>query len=171
MRRRAIPIASLATILVVVGCADPCEDSMETPTLEIGGADADLAFEPFAPGADRELVRGLQGGMHVWLHARMRGMCPDTTTLDRRVLNATGDLAQLGLGHVDFVETDADGTYELVGPLPMQLCPPVVGPVVDEPFAFRVVAEDSARHRAEAELPFVPRCPIGMDCSDLCSAP
>jgi hypothetical protein len=141
---------------------------MEVPSVELGGADAELAFEPFAAGSERELVRGLQGGMHVWLHARMRGMCPDSTTLDRRVLDDAGDLVQLGLGRVDFVETDVPGTYELGSPLPMQLCPPVANPVVGEPLRFTVVAQDGASHRAEAELAFVPRCPDGMDCTDLC---
>ena len=163
--RRTIPFVWL---IALAGCADPCADLTDAPALEIGGADADLAFEPFAPGSERELVRGLQGGMHVWLHARIRGLCPDTTTLDRRVLDAAGDLQQLGRGPIDFVETEVPGTYELVGPLPMQLCPPLAGPVVGEPHVFTVIAEDGAGRRANAELAFVPRCPDGMDCSDLC---
>ncbi|GAB5540707.1 MAG: hypothetical protein SangKO_004670 [Sandaracinaceae bacterium] len=164
--RLVVLLSGLAVALP--GCADRCADLPDTPSLSIGGAPVDGdRFEPFADGADRALVPGTQGGMHVWLHARIRGICPDTARLDRRVTDADGALVQLGRGPVAWV--DADEGFELAAPQAMVLCPSIDGRVVvDRPHTFEVSVEDEAGRRAEATLGFVAMCEDPTVCDAFC---
>jgi len=160
--------ALLLLSALLVGCADRCADLEGEPSLEIGGApEAGDRFEAFADGAARALVPGTQGGMHVWLHARIRGICPDTATLDRRVTDEAGELVQLGRGPIAWVDTE-DG-FELDAPRAMVLCPGLDGrEVVDRPHRFVVSVEDGEGRRADASLGFVPSCEDPAVCDVFC---
>lgn len=156
-------------IVLVFLCAcgsDPCAGT-EEPALEIGGAGDDGgAFEAFSGGADRDLVYGTQGGYHVWLQVRMRGLCPDTTIFERSAIDETGAVRVYTRGMVPFVETD-DG-FELPSADRVILCPPNDGPVVDRPLLLRASVFDDTGRRAEAEISLVPRC-RDADCPTICA--
>lgn len=73
MRARSIlsvVLVALATVVSVAGCADapPVEDA----ALELGTGS--WRFEPLEDGQEVELVRGAQGGWHVWISVRVKGM-------------------------------------------------------------------------------------------------
>jgi hypothetical protein len=159
--------------IVLLGCgggADPCADVEGPPILTLGGtADDGTGFEPLLPGAERNLVLGPQGGMHVWLTARVRGICATDAVLDHRVVDdATGSVYVLARGPADFAETEP-GLFELTAPVPVILCPERLGrPVVDRPLRLIVAAVDDAGRQATAQVPFVPVCPPGFDCESIC---
>lgn len=166
---------TLAWLVVVsaVGCGgDPCADVSGPPALTLGGTDDDgLRFEVFAPGTERNLVPGSQGGMHVWLSARLRGLCPVDAVIDRRVMDeTTGSVYQFARGAADWRELEP-GLFELSEPIPLILCPePLRRPVVGRALrvAVTVTATDDDGRRVDAQIPFVPACPEGFDCEALC---
>ena len=162
----------LALGLSVTACADPCAD-LGPAELELGSADeAGVDFLPLEAGSTQRIHPGLQGGAHVWLHARVAGLCPATTVIDRRVLDAeTSEVFVLGRGPVDFVEI-ADGRYELDGAVRMQLCPDPGRRAVDgRAMRFVVAAQDAEGRRADARVAFTPSCEGDPRCEDLCRAP
>jgi hypothetical protein len=162
---------ALLALSLAAGCgSDPCGGIEGAPSIEIGGADfAGQRFEPFADGEARDLVRGPQGGMHVWMHARMENVCPETAVLERRAVDdETGAVYFFSRSPLEWIPLD-DGRYELPGAEAMILCPPALDmPVVDHPLRFVATVTDDALRHAEAELSFLPRCPAGMDCAPLC---
>lgn len=150
---------ALALSLVVLGCADPCAELGE-PAIEIGTAGADgEAFVPRTEGDDVSLHAGVQGGAHLWLHARVAGLCRDRALIDRRVVHAeSGATLVAGRGTVGFVETP-EGAVELEQPIRMVLCPPPAGRAIqDEAMRLVVSAEDAEGRRASATLGVVARC-------------
>jgi hypothetical protein len=165
-------LASCA-LLILAGCGpDPCASPAGDPTLVIGGASStDLSFETFVAGDPRELVLGPQGGMHVWLHARISGICPDTAVLERRVVDdASGAVYQFGRGPVDFVASAEPNVFELTEPLAMILCPEAPGrPVLGQRLRFVTMVIDDQSRTASAELAFVATCPAGVDCAAICT--
>lgn len=161
----------LWVMVMLAGCgADPCAGIEGTPTVEIGGASfAGEGFETFADGADRELVQGPQGGMHVWMQARITNLCPETARMDGRAVDAvTRELYYFSGGVLDFVEVEP-GVFELSSARAMILCPPPMAmPVIDHPMRFVVSVTDGDGRHAESELGFVPRCRAPTDCAALC---
>lgn len=164
-------IVAVAVLLASCGPADPCASVSGEPSLVLGGADASGAFEAFDPGAPRQLVLGPQGGMHVFLHARIAGLCPDTTVLERRVIDdASEALSQFGRGPVDFVETGDPGVFELSDPVAIILCPRATrASRARARAALRGLRIDDEGRRADAELAFVAACPDGVDCDAICA--
>ncbi len=154
-------------MFALAGCQDPCATLSGDPTLQLGGSDADgLTFEAFADGAPRPLVSGGQGGMHVWLSARISGVCPTVAFLDRRVVDdATGETYYFASGRARFVDGPSVGVFDLYPAEPMFVCPNSVGgPVVGHPLRFVAAIDDDDGRHAEAELSFVPECPDGVSC-------
>ncbi|MFK7989289.1 MAG: hypothetical protein AB8I08_24940 [Sandaracinaceae bacterium] len=165
-------MAGCALGMLLVGCADPCEE-LGAPSLEIGTSDANgVAFETVAGDDTIALHTGLQGGAHVFLHARIAGICPTTARLDRRVVDArTADLVSLNRGPVDFVSLD-DGRFELAGAAPMTLCPDLAGRAVEEAsLRFVVSVEDAEGRQADAQVPFTASCEGDATCEAFCAAP
>lgn len=66
--RSTLPV--LLALGLAVGCADAPPD--EEAALELGTGS--WRFEPLEDGQEVELVRGAQGGWHVWMSLRVRGM-------------------------------------------------------------------------------------------------
>jgi hypothetical protein len=109
--------------------------------------------------------------MHVFLHARIAGLCPETTVLERRVIDdASEAIYQFGRGPVDFVETADEGVFELEDPVAIILCPTALGrPVAGQTLRFVASAIDGDARRADAEIAFVAGCPDGLDCDAICA--
>lgn len=63
----------LLALALLWGCASTSPG--EEPALELGTGS--WRFEPLEDGQEVELVRGAQGGWHVWLSVRVRGMSAD----------------------------------------------------------------------------------------------
>lgn len=160
-------------LALLAGCgSDPCASITEAAQIEVGGADAAGAtFEPFSDGSERSLIAGPQGGYHVWLHARVRGICPASARIERRVIDeATGDLLLFSSSGAGLVETATEGEHELDGAVPMQLCPPVIVPPVGRALRFYARITDGSGRSAEAMRSFMAACPAGdLRCADVCS--
>lgn len=165
--------AVLAVLLAGCGAGDPCGAPTGEPSLELGGARiAGGPFEPFEPGSPRQLVLGPQGGMHVFLHARIGGLCPETTVLERRVVDDADPtrVYQVGRGPVDFVEAEEPGIFALEDPVAIILCPEPSGfPVAGQTLRFVASAIDGEDRRADAQIAFVAACPDGLDCEAICA--
>ena len=150
---------ALALFVLSLGCADPCAD-LGDPAIELGTSDADAeAFVPLREGDDVSLHAGVQGGAHLWLHARVTGLCADRALVDRRVLHAeSGATLVAGRGTVGLVETP-EGLVELEQPIRMVLCPPPAGRAIqDEALRVVVSTEDADGRRADVTLGIVARC-------------
>lgn len=102
-----------ASLAIFVGCAGASVDA-EAPSLEVGTGS--WRFEPIEDGQPVSLVRGAQGGWHVWVSARVRGMNEDTPVLtietqpadERRPPQRMESLAHLE-------RAAADGTRATIG--------------------------------------------------------
>lgn len=160
---------TIAALLALLGgCADPCADISGTPSLLIAGSDdAAETFETFDDGAERSLIMGTQGGMHVWMQLRIAGLCTAGLDVDRRVEtdDAAGELVDVQRGPLRWVDGPEPGTFELRAPLTMILCP-TTRPVIDQPFRFAVRAEDAEGRVVIERKPFVAACSTGT--CDLC---
>lgn len=157
--RRALARFVPAFFVLSLGCADPCAD-LGDPAIEIGTSDADAeAFVPLTEGDDVSLHAGVQGGAHLWLHARLTGLCADRALVDRRVeLAESGATLVAGRGTVGLVETP-EGVVQLEHPIRMALCPPPAGGAIeDQALRLVVSAEDGDGRRADATLGIVARC-------------
>lgn len=88
-------------------------DGGPSPTrawVEVGGGAR--AFEPIEPGQRVPLVRGPQGGYHVWGGLRGAGFEPEGVTLDFRVVRPEGGDPLAMANYVDFLEPGTDGVFE-----------------------------------------------------------
>jgi len=68
---------SLILVLALLGCGPP------EPTVDIGTGES--SFEPLTDGQDVTLVRGSQGGHHMWMSLRVDGLDPQKVWLDADV--------------------------------------------------------------------------------------
>lgn len=72
MRRVAVPLAAVAATMLggSLGCSDPGAEG--PPSFEIGtGEDS---FEALEDGDELAITAGAQGGYHLWLGGRFRGL-------------------------------------------------------------------------------------------------
>lgn len=163
-----LSIAFLCCV-AAIGCADPCADVSGTPALTLAGSNqAGDTIEPFDDGGDRPLIAGPQGGMHVWLFVRMRGICPTEAQVDRRVLvDATDEIVDVQRGPGRFVQDEEPGTFVTTDPFTMFMCP-AARTIIGERFRFSVRVEDADGLVAMGEKPFVAACVAGT--CDLCGS-
>ena len=160
---------ALLLSVVVVGCADPCAD-LGASGLVLGSADeAGEGFLPVAPMDRLILLAGLQGGAHLWLKARITGVCPSSAVVDRRVVDAvTSEVFLVGRGPIEF--EDVGGEEFESGLLRLALCPDPSARVIDGR-ELRVVASvvDSSGRRADAQVPFTASCNGERRCESFCT--
>lgn len=77
---------------VVVGCGSapaPSDAGVCGPSLTLGTTQADGGFLPLSEGLDLEVVRGPQGGFHVFVGAEARGL-PKEGTLEWSLSSMAG---------------------------------------------------------------------------------
>jgi len=178
----------LVIATALVGCAGddgPCQSlPLEGGDLEIGGSpETSIGFEPFADDADRPLVRGQQGGFHVWLGLQGRGLCPGRTDLEVRVFEQSTDTMPVFFHQPLRFEPAVDdpAVVELPRGIPMFICPSSMAgtPIADATYRVEVVATDVDGRRAASSRTFVPRCDASIQdgafydtcrclCGDVC---
>jgi len=149
MRARSIRSAgALAATILVAGCADapPVEDA----ALELGTGS--WRFEPLEDGQEVELVRGAQGGWHVWISVRTRGVEDDRPPVRLTVGPADGsrppDEVEVAL---PFDPPRDDGWRQLVGYTGVVNEPAcLVGELVR--FTVRVTTADGEELTAERDV-------------------
>lgn len=62
----------LAALLMLLGCATDVQEVDHPASLELGAGS--WRFESLTDGQELELIRGAQGGWHVWISVRTRGL-------------------------------------------------------------------------------------------------
>jgi len=144
--------------------------------LELGGATNDgTGFVALADGADVTLIPGAQGGFHVWISVRSRGVAGDLliTHEARRVTDGTLVLA--GSRRHLAIPDDAIGAWwSPARATPSFMCPAPLGVrVFDEPLRFRVtLTGEDDQVVSTGQLVVTPRCPTGAHaafCADICA--
>lgn len=76
--RRALLVIGIGHVALALGCASVPVDE-DVARLELGTGT--WRFEPLADGQDVPLVRGAQGGWHLWLSVRADGLDAETGSL------------------------------------------------------------------------------------------
>ena len=76
-RRRLTATCAAAIALALSGCAEV------EPTLELGTGDR--GFEPIEDGQDLPMIEGAQGGWHLWISLRTRGLDPEDARVELAV--------------------------------------------------------------------------------------
>ena len=179
MLRRArslSPCARWAGLIWValVGC--PTNDNVEPAldagddageaTLQLGSGEA--SFEPAEPGEERTLYAGTQGGHHLWLSMRVRGLGPDHVRMVLDVVPAPPAApahTDIELRFMERSDPDDDLPFEFVG-WPARVLNPECA--VGQPVQLRVQLSDRSGHSVSAELELVagaPRLPFALECS------
>jgi len=99
-------------LLSISGCGETTAGAPRA--LELGTGS--WRFEPLEDGQEVELIRGAQGGWHVWISLRVRGALTDTPPVRLRISpsDESRPAQELEVA-VRFDEPDADGWRTLIG--------------------------------------------------------
>jgi len=164
-------------IVVLAAFAASCGDeaSFGASAIELGGATpAGTGFSVLA--GDTELVPGAQGGFHVWLKVRVRGVTPGRARMTHTARRKSD--GRLPVKGERLVEVGASSMtlsgYEHPEPIPAFMCPSPLGTrVMDEEVSFVVTVTDLAgTPLAETKATATPRCPTGEHaafCARICT--
>ena len=161
-------------LVLVAGCAgDPPLPPVDA---SVAGAAVAVALVPLLDGGeDVTLVEGAQGGFHVWLDWRVRGVpAGSTVTLERRAYRVADETVVLRFdGAVDVGAPGGDGWFTAPNPIPMFMCPSPIGvSVVDVPIRFELhVLDAAAVELGRAAVTLVPHCPDAQRdfCTRICT--
>jgi hypothetical protein len=156
---------ALIASLLAAGCAGT---GMGPPpggaALSLGARDGSGALAPYKDGQAVTLVEGAQGGFHVWMDFRARGLDPSLApSLERTATRASdGTLVLRGLpapANLAAAPDDPDA-LEPPQPLPMFMCPTPIGvSVIGVPVTYKIQLSDGDTPEASAEVTLVPACP------------
>ena len=164
--------AALFFLLALSACSPaptvtaPCGEG--EPELLLGAANmAGVGFFSLAGQDKLPLIHGPQGGFHVWLQLRARGLCADGAVLQRSTRRGDGAVITEVAEIVDLVGAsdpalNDQGWRELPAGRPAILCPTDES-VVGAPIVLHATLKDSAERTASAEATVVPACPQGPD--------
>lgn len=164
------PLWFSVALLAVLGCAAESPENFEGEIVA-GSAGLDgTGFVAVADGTDVELIPGSQGGFHVWLSVRIRGLSGKIyfSRTARRVRD--NQLVFRGLPLAIELPEDALGEWwESPNASPAFMCPSPIGvQVFDEELIFQVeIRDDDDLLLATDALILVPHCPQG-DLGDFC---
>lgn len=150
------PLACGALVLLcLAGCGGADGGGPDVPAeLELGSGEA--SFEPASDGSELALYAGTQGGHHVWLSMRVRGLSgPDLQfTLDV-VPSPPAPPAHTEVS-LHFTEAAEPGSYEYVG-WPARVLMPECA--VGQPVQLSVQLSDARGRSVEAQLEVIPGPP------------
>ena len=175
--RSTMSRAALALWIAAALCSLPACGGGETAVaaLQLGGALPDgTGFHALSGNA--ELVPGAQGGFHVWLKLRLRGLPSGQRVRFHYEARREGDgrLISQGERGFDMGPAGASGAFETPEPIPVFMCPPPLGlRVMDTPLRFNLTlsTEDGAL-LGSATTSLTPRCPSGEQaefCNRICA--
>ncbi len=158
--------------LLLGGCDGP--SAVGAGALSLGGTALDgSGFLPLT--GDQALVPGSQGGFHVWLKFRLRGVAASKIGVRRTARRSSDDRLLLqSEGTVEVGEPDGEGVWQIPTPFATFLCPSPLGvDIIDTPVRFRVViTHEDGTPIDEAESEATPRCPTDAQaqfCQSICS--
>jgi hypothetical protein len=134
--------------------------------LVVGGSDG-TTFELVEDGQDVPLHPGAQGGFHVFLHLRARGLAPGPLTIERTGRRVSDDQLVTRARDrrvLDPVAIDAAGWLQIVEPMLVFMCPSPIGVnVIDEPIRYQLDVTDASMQTARATVTLRTRCPPAED--------
>lgn len=167
-------VACALVLLGLTGCGgDPPVAPVDASVGGAGAAAVELV--PLVDGGDDvTLVAGAQGGFHVWLDWRLRGVpAGSTVTLERRAFRVADEAVVLRFdGAVDVGAPGDDGWFAPLDPIPMFMCPSPIGvSVVDVPIRFELHVLAGAGELARTAVTLTPRCPDAQRdfCTRICT--
>ncbi len=136
----------------------------------VGGSDGTI-WQSMEDGADAALHPGAQGGFHVYLHLRTKGLSPGLVTIERvgkrlrdgQVVTRARDRKMLD------VAADGTGWLQITEPMLVFMCPSPIGVgIQDEAIHYDLDLTDAQMHTAHAEKTLTPRCPEAADQRAFC---
>ena len=154
----ALPSIALLALALTAGCKEEPPPAPGDLAIELGTGS--WRFEPLVDEQDVELVRGAQGGWHVWVSVRAEGLRGDppiaTLYIESEVLDLDGVPPSVTEARVAFTpRQDEPGVAEVVGWIHVQNAPACV---VDRRIRLRVAVTDEESGRtALDERIVVPR--------------
>lgn len=111
---RIVHIVALLFAAALLGCASEVPVEPGEASLELGTGS--WRFESIEDGESVELVRGAQGGWHVWLSVRVEGMTTEPPPLTLTMQPADGSREPDTLNvTLPFDPPRADGARQMVG--------------------------------------------------------
>jgi hypothetical protein len=172
--KRMLLIPVLA--FLAVGCGGGPVQTMPPGMGSITLGTTALDGSGFVPlEGDQPLVPGAQGGFHIWLKYRVKGMAPGKVMVKRPARRVSDDrLLLTTMGAQEVGEASADGTWELPNAIPSFMCPAPLGvKVFDEPVVFDVViTTEDGTVLGEGTAEATPRCEPGAQqpfCEKICT--
>jgi hypothetical protein len=149
----------LSAALLLGGCA---AEVVGDGTVELGTGE--WRFEPVVDGQDVTLVRGVQGGFHVWVSMHADGLEREGVTMElvTAKMDGTRD-PEMSVVDVDLAPATEGAGTELLG-WPAILADP--GCVVDSALLVRVTLTDRRGAQASDELVVIPRGTDMPPCSE-----
>jgi hypothetical protein len=151
------PIACAAltlALLCLAGCGDTRGSPDGLPELELGSGEA--TFEPASNGSELALYAGTQGGHHVWLSMRVRGLSGPDLQFSLDVVPSPPAPPAHTEVTLHFADAPAGGPYEYVG-WPARVLMPECA--VGHPVQISVQLSDAQGKSVEAELEVIPGPP------------
>jgi hypothetical protein len=134
----------------------------------IGGSDGTV-WQPLDEGADAALHAGAQGGFHVFLHLRTRGLAAGLVTIERvgrrvrdgKVVTRARDRKQLDLAQGEWLQ--------ITEPMLVFMCPSPIGiGIMDEAIRYELDLTDAEMRTVHVERTITPRCPEEADQRAFC---
>jgi hypothetical protein len=143
-------------LLCLAGCGDAAGGAEASAELELGSGEA--SFEPASDGSELALYAGTQGGHHVWLSMRVRGLAGPDLQFSLDVVPAPPAPPAHTDVSLHFAAAPAHGSYEyeFVG-WPARVLMPECA--VGHPVQLSVRLSDAQGNSAEAELEVIPGPP------------
>jgi hypothetical protein len=148
----------MRVILFLLACG-----GASSVSLELGGANDDGSGF-LALSGDTNLVRGAQGGFHVWLKYRAHGVAGEVKVV-RSAVRSDGKTVLNALPLAQTISDDFESDA-----MPSFMCPTPIGvQVYDQSIELKLELQDERGTLAEAAAQIVPRCAQDDDfCRRIC---
>ncbi len=150
----------MRVILLLIACGGAASPI----SLELSGANDDGSGF-LALGGDAHLVRGAQGGFHVWLKYRVKGLPDEQVHVIRSAVRSDGKTVLNALPLVQTVAPDFESEA-----MPSFMCPTPIGvQVYDQTIELKLELRDDHAAIADASATVIPRCAQDDDfCRRIC---
>lgn len=158
----------LALALCLLSACQPGGGETRSPEPQLVLGSGEWQWQDVEGGDGLTLARGTQGGYHIWLSMRTRGLSPDRVLMELELTPAGGE-AQFSRVRIDFDEPADDAAFdegfrEFLG-WPAQLLDPWCA--VDQPLDVSVTLEDvqgATVHERMEVIPLAPAAGFPVDC-------
>jgi hypothetical protein len=154
--RARTPIACCALALLwLTGCGD--DGATPQAELELGSGEA--SFEPASNGSEQRLYAGTQGGHHVWLSMRVRGLDGENLQFTLDVVPSAPAPPAHTEASIRFTRATSlgEGWYEFTG-WPARVLMPECA--VGQPVQLSVTLRDAAGRTVQGDLEVIAGAPL-----------